>query len=223
MLAALRSQELAPARSGAPRRRRQPRMGEQPVDTRRRNPQAELGQLAADPSVAPARVLARESQHQLPDLRRQRGRPRRPAGCRHFQRTNARCQRKASGESPEAHPATNAASDRLRLPGGARSAMPSLGPRPADAGSRVHDATPTARCLSHAGRGGYEQAHRTEPAQRGRATRRPCADPPSPRTPRRGDTNSGDLQPKKRACAMWATAVGHSLDSWALIATAIAR
>ena len=34
--------------------------------------EAELGQLAADPPMAPARILAREPQHQLPHLSRQR-------------------------------------------------------------------------------------------------------------------------------------------------------
>jgi hypothetical protein len=37
-----------------------------------RDVQAELGQLAADPPMAPARVLARKPQHQLTNLSRQR-------------------------------------------------------------------------------------------------------------------------------------------------------
>ena len=43
--------------------------------------------------MAPARILAREPQHQLPHLGRQARRPRWPGGCRHFRRTSARCQR----------------------------------------------------------------------------------------------------------------------------------
>src|SRR6266849_439809 len=48
----LRSQELAPARAGAPRRRLQLCMGKEPANARRRYPQAELGQLTTDPPVA---------------------------------------------------------------------------------------------------------------------------------------------------------------------------
>jgi hypothetical protein len=46
--------------------------------------------------------------------------------------------------------------------------------RPAGAGSRVRGVAPAARCLSHVGRAGCEQAHRTETAARGRGMRRPC-------------------------------------------------
>src|SRR5439155_3664187 len=60
----LRSQELAPARSATPRSRRKLRLGEQSADAGRRHLEAELAQLAADPPVAPARILAREPQHQ---------------------------------------------------------------------------------------------------------------------------------------------------------------
>src|SRR6266540_4068714 len=64
----LRVQELAPARPRAPRRRLKVRAGEQPADACRRYPGAELAQLAANPPVAPARILAREPSHQLPNL-----------------------------------------------------------------------------------------------------------------------------------------------------------
>jgi hypothetical protein len=68
----LRSQKLAPARPRASRCRLEPGSGEKTTDARRRDVEAELGQLATDPPVAPARILAREPQHQLLDLRRQR-------------------------------------------------------------------------------------------------------------------------------------------------------
>ena len=67
----LRVQELAPARPLAPWRRLKLRLGEQPADAGRRHPEAELGQLAADPPMTPARILAREPQYQPPNLRRQ--------------------------------------------------------------------------------------------------------------------------------------------------------
>src|SRR6266480_3572980 len=62
----------------APRRRLKLRLGQQPADAGRRHPEAELGQLAADPPMAPARILACEPQYQLPNLRRQ-ARPSTPA------------------------------------------------------------------------------------------------------------------------------------------------
>src|SRR6266511_332485 len=75
----LRPQELAPTRPCAPRRRLQPPSGEKAADARRRDAEAELGQLAADPPMAPARILAREPQHQLANLSRER-RPSSPSG-----------------------------------------------------------------------------------------------------------------------------------------------
>src|SRR6266545_2555284 len=75
----LRPQELAPARPCAPRRRLQPPSCEKTADARRRDAEAELGQLAADPPMAPARILAREPQHQLANLSRER-RPSAPSG-----------------------------------------------------------------------------------------------------------------------------------------------
>jgi hypothetical protein len=68
----LRPQELAPAGAGPTRRRLQARPTEQAADAGRRRSEAELCQFPADPAVAPARVLARKPQHQLPNLRRQR-------------------------------------------------------------------------------------------------------------------------------------------------------
>ncbi len=70
MLAAC-ARRNSPARSGAPRRRLQFRLGKQPTDAGRRHPDAELAQLATDSPMAPARILAREPQHQLPHLSRQ--------------------------------------------------------------------------------------------------------------------------------------------------------
>jgi len=48
-----------------PRRRPKPGGKEDPPDCARRDTQAELEQLAADPRVAPTWVLAREAQHEL--------------------------------------------------------------------------------------------------------------------------------------------------------------
>src|SRR6266542_4099746 len=53
-------------------RRLEPRPCENTADARRRHAEAELGQLAVDPPMAPARILTREPQHQLPDLSRER-------------------------------------------------------------------------------------------------------------------------------------------------------
>src|SRR6266511_2274520 len=75
----LRAQELAPAGSRPPRCWLQLRLGEQPADTGRRHPEAELHEFAADPAMAPTRVLPSEPQHQLANLRRQ-FRPSTPTG-----------------------------------------------------------------------------------------------------------------------------------------------
>jgi hypothetical protein len=58
--AGLSLQELAPARAAAPRRRLKPSSIEKTSDTGRRDREAELSQLTADPAVSPARVLARK-------------------------------------------------------------------------------------------------------------------------------------------------------------------
>jgi hypothetical protein len=98
----------------------------------------------------------------------------------------------ASVASPEAHPATSAAGDKLLValdqPCRASAAQP------ADPGSRARAATPAARRLSHAGRGGYEPAHRAEPAQQGRGTRRPFRRSSQPSPQGAADTNIGALQ-----------------------------
>ena len=71
----LRAQELAPAETGATRRRLQAGASEQPPDARRRDDEAELCEFAADSAVTPARVLAGKPEDQLLDLRRQRRTP----------------------------------------------------------------------------------------------------------------------------------------------------
>jgi hypothetical protein len=68
----LRAQKLAPARPLAPRRRPKVRPGEQAADACRRYFEAELAKLAANPPLAPARVLAGKPQHQLLNLDRKR-------------------------------------------------------------------------------------------------------------------------------------------------------
>jgi hypothetical protein len=52
-------------------RRLQLRLGEQPADGGCRHAEAQFGQFAADPPMAPTRILPREPQHQLPNLGRQ--------------------------------------------------------------------------------------------------------------------------------------------------------
>src|SRR5207247_6902143 len=71
----LRPQERSPARTAATWCRLQAGTREQPPDTARRNPEAELPKLAGDPPVTPTRVLPCQPQHQLPDLPRQRRPP----------------------------------------------------------------------------------------------------------------------------------------------------
>jgi hypothetical protein len=85
------AQEVTPSWANAARSRLNAGTREQSADAGRRHCEAELGQLAADPSVTPARVLPREPQHQLLDLGDSGGRPPRPAGCRLLRRTNAWC------------------------------------------------------------------------------------------------------------------------------------
>jgi hypothetical protein len=62
---ALRAQERAPAQTVAQRCRRQAGVGEHVPHERRRDVDAELAQLADDPHIAPARVLAGESYDQF--------------------------------------------------------------------------------------------------------------------------------------------------------------
>src|SRR5205823_5668013 len=71
----LRFQELAPTRAAATRRRFQTGASEKPPDARRRDDEAELAQLATDPAMTPARVLARKPEHLLPHLRWKRRTP----------------------------------------------------------------------------------------------------------------------------------------------------
>ena len=68
----LRAQERPPRRARPPRRRRDPAALQHRAHRRRGNPQPELAQLADDPPVAPARVLAREPQNQLLEFRVER-------------------------------------------------------------------------------------------------------------------------------------------------------
>jgi len=170
----LRSQEFALARAGAPPRGYQPRLGEQPADARRRHSQVELGQLTTDPPMAPARVLAREPQHELPDLRRLRRSPAPASGLSPLpthQRPMPAQKRPWSHHkhTPRRARQVTGCGCQQRPISPPRSAV-----RTAGTGSRVRGAAPATRCLSHAGRGGCEQAHRTETAPRGRGTRRPC-------------------------------------------------
>ncbi len=89
----LPAKELAPVRACPPRRRLQPCPGEQMADARRRDAEAELAQLAADPAMTPARILACERNTSSRTSTGSGGPPRRADGCRHFRRTSARCQR----------------------------------------------------------------------------------------------------------------------------------
>jgi len=64
----MRSQEVAPRLRVAPRRRWQSSFDEDVADRARRDGDTELAQLANDPLIAPARVLAREPDAQLSHL-----------------------------------------------------------------------------------------------------------------------------------------------------------
>jgi hypothetical protein len=70
------SRQLGPLRRGAGSSFR---FGQQPADAGRRHSEAELGELAADPPMTPARILACEPQYQLPNL----GRQARPSASAH--------------------------------------------------------------------------------------------------------------------------------------------
>jgi hypothetical protein len=67
----LRLEELSPARARLPRRGLQLGSPKQSADTHRRCLPAELRELAADPAMAPARVLPGEPKHELLDLARE--------------------------------------------------------------------------------------------------------------------------------------------------------
>jgi hypothetical protein len=69
MLAPPGAQELPPTRARPPGGRPESSAGEQPTDRRWRYPEPELGELTADPPMAPARILACQPQHQGPHLR----------------------------------------------------------------------------------------------------------------------------------------------------------
>jgi hypothetical protein len=70
MLAACACRELAPALPRRPRGRVESGAGEHSTDRRGRYPDAESGQLTADPPVAPARILACQPQHHGPHIGR---------------------------------------------------------------------------------------------------------------------------------------------------------
>ena len=93
MLAACWREELAPARPGAPRRRLQSRCRRSRRTVLGETRDAELQQLAGDPRIAPARVLARQAQDELTTRRSTGGRPGDRCDCVHLRRTSSRCQR----------------------------------------------------------------------------------------------------------------------------------
>src|SRR5512132_2384137 len=64
----VRTQEVAPAELGASAGRRQAGLPEDLGDRCCRDAYADAGEFTDDPLVAPARVLAREPQHQRTDL-----------------------------------------------------------------------------------------------------------------------------------------------------------
>ncbi len=75
-------QELAPAELGASARRRHAALPKDLGDRRRRDSLTDTCELTDDPLVAPAWVLARESQHELTDLCRDCGPARSRSGTR---------------------------------------------------------------------------------------------------------------------------------------------
>jgi hypothetical protein len=62
----LRAQKLRPGRPLPPGRRPQAMLAKERPDRGRTDPNPELVQLALDPDAAPARIPARQAQHQLP-------------------------------------------------------------------------------------------------------------------------------------------------------------
>src|SRR5213592_5301781 len=111
MVAALRVQELVPARPAPPRRRLELRLREQPADAGRRDTKTELGQFAADPPMAPARAATPTPEPPPAGSAVRAGRaPVATSGERAFDASA-----EASEESPEQRLATSAAGGRLRL------------------------------------------------------------------------------------------------------------
>ena len=68
----LRAEKLAPRGATSPRCRAKLMPSEERPDRGRTDPDPELAQLALDPHAAPARILPRQPQHQLPKLRVER-------------------------------------------------------------------------------------------------------------------------------------------------------
>src|SRR6266540_4351804 len=117
----LRSQELAPARSRTPVwvRRRRIVVGET------RTPS-----LASSPQIRrwPQRGFSRASRNTSSRISADSGgRPRRPAGCRHFRRTSARCQRRSVRGVTRSKPRDERGRWHAAAASSARSTMPSFG------------------------------------------------------------------------------------------------
>src|SRR6266536_3068094 len=124
--------------------------------------------------MAPARILLREPEHQLPNLSRQ-ARPsalgRAPVAASDERAFDASAE--ASAESLDASHAMSAAGGTLLPPAAPDQPSGASVARPAGAGSQARGAAPAARRPSRAGPDGYAQARRAEPARRDRGTRRP--------------------------------------------------
>jgi hypothetical protein len=169
----LRPEELAPVGPLAPRRRIEPRSGEQAADAGRRDLEAELGQLATDPcpnAGSPARTAA-QAPGSLPTAAAVRAAPTAVAisGERAPDASAV-----ASAESPKARRARSAAGGRLPPRAGPDQQAEASAARPGGAEPRAHGALPTTRRPSRPDHGGSVQARRAAPAQRGRERRRPC-------------------------------------------------
>src|SRR3954469_25498434 len=91
----LGADELAPGDAGSLASGSEACFAQELADCRRRDAEPQRPELARDPLLAPAAVLARESEDQLADLTADRRSPR--ARCRVVQRraTSWRCQRKS--------------------------------------------------------------------------------------------------------------------------------
>src|SRR5206468_2287071 len=64
----LAADELTPGKPASPSRGAEPRLAQELSHARRRDPEPKPGELAGDPPIAPAGVLARQPQDELADL-----------------------------------------------------------------------------------------------------------------------------------------------------------
>jgi len=105
----LPAQKLRPARLEPPRRRLDPRFAQNRPDRARRDPDAEPNELSLDPSVPPARVLARQAHDQLADVDRSFGTPGAPLRMDGHRSNSLGAAPELEFEAPDAHAVAGAA------------------------------------------------------------------------------------------------------------------